>query len=314
MPHHTMSAADARAQWLEYLQHEVRSSPKTLDAYGRATARYLAYLARERAADLTLSDLATVTPAEVRAWRQSLMQSNRPLSYRSMCQYAHAVSTFHRYLDLRLETPNSAVQAMRAPKEKRGVPRPLSEGDALIVISKPLDDPELYPWEKARDAAVLTLMYGCGLRVSEVLGLTRSDAPIGDALRVLGKGRKERVVPVLPIVREAVEDYLEKLPFWLQRNEPLFRARRGKPLLARHVQATVQIIRVRLGLPPAVTPHSLRHSFATHLLGAGADLRAIQELLGHESLSTTQRYTAVDAEGLLRAYLRAHPRASGSRL
>lgn len=309
MPHHQMRAADARAQWLEYLQHEVRSSPKTLEAYALATARYLTYLARGREAELSLADMAMVTPADVRAWRQSLMQSNRPFSYRSMCQSAHAVSTFHRYLDRRLDTPNAAVQAMRAPKEKRGVPRPVSVAEAVSVISDPMDDQDLYPWEAARDAAVLTLMYGCGLRVSEALGLTRSDAPLGDQLRVLGKGQKERLVPVLPIVRAAVDDYLEALPFWLQPHEPLFRARRGKPLLARHVQATMQVIRGRVGLPKTATPHALRHSFATHLLGAGADLRVIQELLGHESLSTTQRYTDVDAARLLAAYEAAHPRA-----
>jgi len=157
--------------------------------------------------------------------------------------------------------------------------------------------------------AVLTLLYGCGLRISEGLSLTRADAPLTETLRITGKGGKTRVAPILPAVREAVDDYLALLPFALSPDEPLFRARRGGPLSARHVQATVQHLRGRLGLPASATPHALRHSFATHLLGAGADLRSIQELLGHASLSTTQKYTAVDAAHLLAAYADAHPRA-----
>jgi len=156
---------------------------------------------------------------------------------------------------------------------------------------------------------VLTLLYGCGLRISEALSLRRADAPIPDSLRITGKGSKTRIVPVLPAVREAVEAYLRAAPFVLAPEEPLFRAKRGGPLTPRHVQATLQALRSRLGLPASATPHALRHSFATHLLGAGADLRAIQELLGHASLSTTQRYTQVDAAALLSAYSKAHPHA-----
>jgi integrase/recombinase XerC len=160
----------------------------------------------------------------------------------------------------------------------------------------------------ARDQAVLTLLYGCGLRISEALSLTRAEAPLADTLRIVGKGSKTRIVPVLPAVRTAVDAYLDELPFALGPDEPLFRAARGGPLSPRHIQATVQRLRGRLGLPKTATPHALRHSFATHLLGAGADLRSIQELLGHASLSTTQKYTAVDAERLLSAYAKAHPR------
>jgi integrase/recombinase XerC len=164
-------------------------------------------------------------------------------------------------------------------------------------------------WAAARDQAVLTLLYGCGLRISEALALKRSDAPFAETLRILGKGGKVRLTPVLPAVREATNVYLEAAPFALAPEEPLFRAARGGPLRPRHVQATVQRLRGRLGLSERATPHALRHSFATHLLGAGADLRSIQDLLGHASLSTTQRYTAVDAERLLSAYGQAHPRA-----
>jgi integrase/recombinase XerC len=177
------------------------------------------------------------------------------------------------------------------------------------MMQEPGADPDREPWEAARDTAVLGLLYGCGLRISEALGLLRSDAPLPETLRIIGKGSKMRLVPVLPAVRAGVEAYVALQPFVLVPDEPLFRARRGGALSPRHVQATVQHLRGRLGLPASATPHALRHSFATHLLGAGADLRSIQELLGHASLSTTQKYTAVDAAHLLGAYAAAHPRA-----
>ena len=185
----------------------------------------------------------------------------------------------------------------------------MSEDQARGLIAEPGLDPDREAWEAARDAAVLTLLYGCGLRISEALSLRRCDAPLGPELRITGKGSKTRIVPVLPAVQAAVEAYLAELPFVVSPEEPLFRAKRGGPLSPRHVQATVQTLRGRLGLASSATPHALRHSFATHLLGAGADLRSIQELLGHASLSTTQRYTQVDAERLLSAYAKAHPRA-----
>ncbi len=177
------------------------------------------------------------------------------------------------------------------------------------MLAEPGLDPDAEPWEALRDAAVLSLLYGCGLRISEALSLTRADAPLPHSLRITGKGGKTRVVPVLPAVRTAIDAALAVQPFPLAPSDALFRARRGGPLSARHVQATVQRLRGRLGLPASATPHALRHSFATHLLGAGADLRSIQELLGHASLSTTQKYTAVDAAYLLGVYAAAHPRA-----
>ena len=177
------------------------------------------------------------------------------------------------------------------------------------MIAEPGLDPDREDWELALVQAVLTLLYGCGLRISEGLSLKRSDAPLGDSIRITGKGSKTRIVPVLPAVREAVDAYLAELPFGLAPDDALFRAKRGGPFSPRHAQAMMQNLRGRLGLPASATPHALRHSFATHLLGAGADLRSIQELLGHASLSTTQRYTAVDAQALLSSYARAHPRA-----
>lgn len=198
---------------------------------------------------------------------------------------------------------------MRGPKVKASLPRPVSEDQARGLLEESEADPDMEPWEAARDRAVLTLLYGCGLRISEGLSLTRADAPLPETLRITGKGDKTRMAPVLPAVREAVDAYLALQPHPLEPSDALFRAKRGGPLGPRQVQAAMQRLRGRLGLPASATPHALRHSFATHLLGAGADLRSIQQLLGHASLSTTQKYTAVDAAHLLDAYAAAHPRA-----
>jgi integrase/recombinase XerC len=304
-----VTSAEALAAWLEHLAHERRSSPRTLEAYGFAGRRYLTFLEQHRAEAIALSDLGGITGGEVRAWLAHLRQGDRPLSPRSLSQALSAIRSFHGFLDRRLETPNAALALVRGPRVKPGAPRPVSEDQARGMLAEPGLDPDREDWEAARDEAVLTLLYGCGLRISEALSLKRCDAPFPDALRITGKGSKTRIVPVLPAVREATEAYLAEVPFALAPGEPLFRAKRGGPLSPRHVQATVQNLRGRLGLPASATPHALRHSFATHLLGAGADLRSIQELLGHASLSTTQRYTQVDAAALLSAYSKAHPHA-----
>ncbi|MDE2486696.1 MAG: tyrosine recombinase XerC [Alphaproteobacteria bacterium] len=304
-----MTAEGALAGWLQHLAQERRLSPRTLEAYGFAGRRYLGFLEGHRGEALELEDLGGITAGEVRAWLAHLRSGETPLSPRSLSQALSAIRTFHGFLDRRLDTPNAAIALVRGPKVKPGAPRPVSEDQALGLLAEPALDPDRDAWEAARDQAVLTLLYGCGLRISEALSLKRSDVPIPDSLRITGKGSKTRLVPVLPAVREAVDAYLAAAPFALAPDEPLFRARRGGPLSARHVQATVQNLRSRLGLPASATPHALRHSFATHLLGAGADLRSIQELLGHASLSTTQRYTEVDAAALLNAYRAAHPHA-----
>jgi len=304
-----LSAEAARALWLQHLANERRASPRTLEAYGFAAERYIAFLERHRGEALSVAGLAQVSAADVRAWLAHLRAGERPLSPRSLSQALSAIRTFHRFLDRRLDAPNAALALVRGPKVKPGAPRPVSEDQARGLIAEPPLDPDREAWEAARDQAVLTLLYGCGLRISEALSLTRADAPLGPELRIVGKGSKTRIVPVLPAVRAAVDAYLAKLPFVVAPEDALFRARRGGPLSPRHVQATVQALRGRLGLSASATPHALRHSFATHLLGAGADLRSIQELLGHASLSTTQRYTEVDAARLLSAYSQAHPRA-----
>ena len=304
-----MTAAEALSAWLEHLAHERRASPRTLEAYGDGVRRYLDFLQQHRGGALSLADLGTIPAADVRAFLAFRRQGARPLSPRSISQALSAIRSFHRFLDRRLGVANPALELVKGPRVKPSMPRPVTEDQARGLILEADCDPDMEPWEAARDVALLTLLYGCGLRISEALSLKRKDAPLGSSLRVLGKGSKTRVAPVLPQVAAAIAAYVDVMPFALDPDEPLFRARRGGPYPPRRAQALMQRLRGRLGLPASATPHALRHSFATHLLGAGADLRSIQELLGHASLSTTQRYTGVDAAGLLAVYARAHPRA-----
>ncbi len=303
------SARQALALWLEHLAKERRASPRTVEAYAFAGGRYINFMEQHRGEALSLAAMGSLSAGEVRAWLAHLRQGDKPLSPRSLSQALSAIRTFHRFLDRRMDTPNAAIVLVRGPRVRPGAPRPVTEDQARGLIAEPSFDPDREDWEASRDEAVLTLLYGCGLRISEALSLKRSDAPLRETLRILGKGSKTRIVPVLPAVRDAIDVYLTQVPFALAPDEPLFRAKRGGALSPRHVQATVQALRGRLGLPDSATPHALRHSFATHLLGAGADLRSIQELLGHASLSTTQRYTEVDAAALLSAYAKAHPHA-----
>ena len=308
-----LTAGEALAAWLEHLAHERRLSANTLEAYGRIGRLYLAFLERHRGGPQRLADLGTVTAAEVRAHLAERRQGSQergdhPLAARSISQTLSAIRALHGFLDRRCATPAPQLALVRGPRIKPSLPRPVSEDQARGLLQETEADPDAEAWEAARDRAVLTLLYGCGLRISEGLSLVRSDAPLPQTLRITGKGGKTRLAPVLPAVCSAVDAYLAVQPFPLAPADALFRARRGGPLTPRHVQAMVQRLRGRLGLPASVTPHALRHSFATHLLEAGADLRSIQELLGHASLSTTQKYTAVDARRLLEAYSAAHPR------
>ncbi len=303
------TARQALTAWLDHLAHERRASPRTVRAYGDNVLAYLNFMERHRGEVLSVADMGTITAAELRAYLAFRREGEDGLSPRSLSQSLSSIRAFHRYLDHRLETPNPAIGLVRGPRIKVGAPRPVSEDQAHGLIAELSLDPDREDWEVARDEAVLTLLWGCGLRISEGLSLTVRDAPLGESLRITGKGGKTRIVPVLDIVRERIDAYRAVQPFVLTPDEPLFRAKRGGPLSPRHVQATMQNLRSRLGLSDRATPHALRHSFATHLLGAGADLRSIQDLLGHASLSTTQRYTQVDAAGLLAAYGKAHPRA-----
>ena len=303
------SGRQAWTAWLDYLTLERRASPRTVRAYGDNVLAYLNFLEGHRGEALSLPAMGEVTAADLRSYLAFRRQGDEALAPRSIAQALSSIRAFHRYLDQRHGVANAAVGLVRGPRLKVGLPRPVSEDQARDLLAEAAGDTERDPWETARDEAVLTLLWGCGLRISEALSLTWGDVPLGAALRITGKGGKTRIVPVLDAVRAAMDVYLDELPFVLTADAPLFRAKRGGPLSPRHVQGLVQTLRGRLGLSDRVTPHAFRHAFATHLLGAGADLRAIQDLLGHASLSTTQRYTQVDAAGLLAAYQAAHPKA-----
>jgi integrase/recombinase XerC len=303
------SAREALAAWLDYLANERRASPRTVSAYSDNVRRYLEFLEVHRGERLSLQVMGELPASDLRAYLASRRQGEHPLSPRSLSQSLSSIRSFHRHLDRRYGVANAALELVRGPKVKPGAPRPVTEDQAQGLIREVEADGDRDAWETARDAALLTMLYGCGLRISEALSLKRSDAPLGSSLRIVGKGSKTRIAPILPAVSEAIDAYVAAMPFGLAPDDALFRAKRGGPYSPRHAQALMQSLRARLGLPASATPHALRHSFATHLLGAGADLRSIQELLGHASLSTTQRYTQVDAAALLGAYAKAHPRA-----
>ena len=304
-----LTAAAALDGFIGYLAEERRASPRTLESYRHGCESYLAFLSRHRGEAVAAADVATVTPAELRgflAFRRG--EDGGALQPRSLSQNLSAVRSFHRWLDRRCGIANDALALVRGPKVKPSAPRPVGVDQARGMLTEAAEH-EGEAWEQARDRAVLSLLYGCGLRISEALSLTGGDSPLGETLRITGKGGKTRIVPVLPEVTAAVEAYRALAPFALSTEAALFRAKRGGALGPRRVQELMAQLRGRLGLPASATPHALRHSFATHLLGAGADLRVIQELLGHASLSTTQKYTAVDAAALLAIYQNAHPRA-----
>jgi len=301
--------AGALADWRAWLADERRAAPNTIEAYETDLAGFLAFLTNHLGGDPSLADLDTLKVADFRAW----------LAYRSMDKHlakastARAMSTvrsFFRRLEKGDLVNNPAVHAVRTPKLSKIAPKALTEEGAREVMTT-VGAMAKEPWIAKRDAAVLLLLYGCGLRIGEALGLTRGhlkDMAKG-SMTVRGKGNKDRMVPVLSVVAEAVGDYLESCPYAGGDTDPLFLGARGKPLDPAIVQKEMLAVRRALNLPDTATPHALRHSFATHLLGGGGDLRTIQELLGHASLSTTQRYTAVDSAKLLDVYRAAHPRA-----
>jgi integrase/recombinase XerC len=303
------AADDLRAViglWTAWLAGERRASAHTVAAYGRDLAFFLDFLTEHLGDRPDLGAIARLLPADLRAWLAR--RANDGAERSSIARGLSVVRGFVRFLDRRGLAKVSALSALRAPKLPQGVPKPLEVEDALGVVAA-AGDVASSNWRGARDTAVLALLYGCGLRLSEALGLARGAAPLGETLTITGKGQKQRLVPVLPAVREAVADYLVACPYPLIKHGPLFVGARGGPLNPRLVQRQMQALRGFLGLPESATPHALRHSFATHLLAGGGELRAIQELLGHASLSTTQRYTAVEAERLLAVYDAAHPRA-----
>lgn len=299
-------AARAYAAWLEWLATERRASRHTISAYGRDLAFFFAFLAEHRGAPADLAALKELRAGDFRAWLAARVTSDHLAA--SNARALSVLRNFFRWLDRQGLVHNPHVGSLRTPKLPRALPKPLSEPDAAAAVDavEHLSDE---PWIAARDTALLMLLYGAGLRIDEALSLNRRILPLSDSLTVLGKGRKQRVVPLIAGVRKAIADYLAGCPYQPGPEGPLFLGARGKRLQAGVVQKQVRKLRAWLGLPETATPHALRHSFATHLLAAGGDLRAIQELLGHASLSTTQRYTAVDAERILAVYDQAHPRA-----
>ncbi len=300
---------DLRDRLQRFLDHKRAldaASPHTISAYARDVARFLAFLAHHHGGSFGIAGLTAMGPSDMRAWMAD--ERGRGVSARSLARSLSAVKSFLNWLADRDAVEPVAALATRGPKYRRKLPRPLSVDAARDVLSD-MTASHTTDWIAARDTAVVTLLYALGLRISEALSLTGADHPLPAVLRITGKGGRMRIVPVLPAAATAVAAYVALCPFDLARNEPLFRGARGGDLNPRLIQKSMEQIRHRLGLPATATPHALRHSFATHLLGAGGDLRAIQELLGHASLSTTQSYTAVDAARLMEVYEAAHPRA-----
>ena len=309
---HASSAAAAQVLiWLTHLATERRLSAATLEAYERDIDQFFAFLFDHLGGAVGLDDLAGLRAGDFRAFLAS--RRGHGAGSRSLARSLSAIRSLFGFLEKRGTLRNAALSALSTPKIPRALPKPLSPAAALKVVdADPFGDAAEQPtWVMARDTAVLILLYGCGLRISEALGLNRRDAPLApgaDTLTITGKGNKTRLVPVLPVAREAIGAYLALCPAALAPDGPLFIGVRGGRLNARNIQLLMQRLRGALGLPETATPHALRHSFATHLLSAGGDLRTIQELLGHASLSTTQIYTEVDREHLRRQYMKAHPR------
>lgn len=292
--------------WREWLASERRASDHTYDAYARDLAAFLMFLSGHVGGEVDVAALAALKPADFRAYLAH--RNNLGLARSSLARGMSTLRNFFKFLERREILHNPAVATIKTPRLPKSVPKAMREDDAMDAI-RTIGETHDEPWLSARDIALLLLLYGCGLRLGEALSLTCGDIPKGDTLRVVGKGRKERIVPVLAVVKKALNAYRKLCPFPPEKNAALFVGARGKPLNPGVVQRQLRGVRATLGLDETATPHALRHSFATHLLAKGGDLRTIQELLGHASLSTTQRYTAVDAAQLTKVYRKAHPRA-----
>lgn len=292
--------------WLDSLGALNNAADKTLVAYRHDLTGFFGFLAGYHDEQAAKTSLKSVTIRDMRAWMAS--ERARGISPRALARSLSAVKGFYRWLGESEGFEATAVLATRAPKFQAKLPRPVSV-DAARDLIETVDLQHQTPWIAGRDTAVVTLLYGCGLRISEALSLVGKDAPLGEVIRIIGKGGKERIVPVIPQAAQAVEAYVAQYPGHIAPDMKLFRGARGGDLNARLIQKVMEQARLQLGLPATATPHAMRHSFATHLLSAGGDLRAIQELLGHASLSTTQAYTSVDQARLMEVYEAAHPQA-----
>ncbi len=305
--HAPNTASQALYAFVEHLTHERRMSEHTIDGYRRDVGNFLGFLVNHLGGEAHVNDLVNLTPSDVRAWL-AFRRANDDLQATSISRALSAVRAFFKYLDHQLDKPNARIQMVKAPKRPQRLPRPVSQEIAKNLL-KEVENQDVEPWIAARDAAMVALMYGAGLRISEALSLTDADVPARDILRIQGKGNKVRLVPLIPAVRDALNVYYEKRPFLSDEEGPLFRGVKGKKLNPRIIQKLIEKLRISMGLPDTATPHALRHSFATHLLANGADLRSIQTLLGHASLSSTQIYTGVEADRLKAIHKAAHPRA-----
>ncbi len=303
---------EALIAWQNWLCHERRSSRHTSEAYGRDLNDFIQFMIEHQGSGLRLQDLGSLGLRDFRAWLAA--RSRRGLQHSSNARALSVLRGFFRWLAKTQRLENTTILGLRGPKLATVLPKALDQDTAKKAVDE-IGDLGDEAWVGKRDTAVLLLLYGAGLRIGEALGLARSQAPKPgqDSLVVRGKGNKERKVPLLPVIPEAVQDYLAACPHHLPGDGPLFVGKRGGPLGARQIQQRVELLRGQLRLPASATPHALRHSFATHLLTAGGDLRSIQELLGHASLSTTQRYTALDSKALLAVYDKHHPRAKSQK-
>lgn len=302
-----MIAAEHRQAWLVWLRAEKRYGDNTLAAYQIDLDDFSGFIASSTSNIAVSRGTVLVTRAQFRAWLANM--AGRGLARTTIARRVSSLRSFYRFCGQKGLADIADMSWLRAPRPPRAVPKSMSSDEAMALLWAIFArrGPD---WSKKRDFALLMLLYGAGLRISEALSLKRGAAPLSDWLSIIGKGNKMRDVPVLPAAAEAVADYLAECPFDVGRSGPLFVSNRGNAFSPRAAQRLVEGLRLDLGLPAHVTPHALRHAFATHLLGNGADLRAIQELLGHASLSTTQRYTTIDEAHLLRVHSQTHPRAS----
>ena len=306
---------ERRRLWLDHLAVEKRVAPNTLEAYERDLRQFCRHLTGFVGHPPTLADFADLRPIALRGYLSRRREQG--VGPRTLARDLAGIRSFVRFLERRGEASSAGLSAMRAPRQPATLPRPLDTSDA-IRLSSAAEHQSREPWIAARDAALMSVLYGCGLRISEGLSITpghlgmrrSSDGPVrATSMSIVGKGGKARLVPLLSVVARAIDDYLTCCPFTMEADDPIFRGLRGGVVQPAVIQRAMRVMRGALGLPASATPHAMRHSFATHLLGNGGDLRTIQELLGHASLSTTQRYTQVDTKALLKTWSQAHPRA-----